>query len=189
MEETMRPKTLKLAAPVLALTLALVACSDETTAADKGVPRDATADSAQPDASKPDASKPDAARPDTAMPDTLVADSMVPDQMQPDQMQPDQMQPDTTAPTPDKGLVADRGSTDGGVVGDLGPGGCLKDADCTGGQFCFLQLGCVKPGKCTTKPMICTGIWDPVCGCDNKTYGNECNAKAAGMSVAKKGSC
>ena len=29
----------------------------------------------------------------------------------------------------------------------------------------------------------------PVCGADGKTYGNACVANAAGVSVAKKGSC
>ncbi len=32
-------------------------------------------------------------------------------------------------------------------------------------------------------------IWDPVCGCDEKTYGNACNAAAAEVNVDYEGEC
>lgn len=32
-------------------------------------------------------------------------------------------------------------------------------------------------------------VYDPVCACDGKTYGNACSAGSAGWSVSSKGEC
>ncbi|WP_371400269.1 hypothetical protein [Priestia megaterium] len=32
-------------------------------------------------------------------------------------------------------------------------------------------------------------MYQPVCGCDGKTYGNACQAAGAGVSVASAGAC
>ena len=39
------------------------------------------------------------------------------------------------------------------------------------------------------KDCICTMQYDPVCGCDNKTYSNACVAGCAGVKVTTKGPC
>jgi hypothetical protein len=73
---------------------------------------------------------------------------------------------------------------------DPGAALCRSDADCASGQFCETPPGaCGKKGLCRARPQMCTEIFKPVCGCDHKTYSNECAAEGAGMSVATDGAC
>lgn len=50
-----------------------------------------------------------------------------------------------------------------------------------------------KPTQpCEENPIadcFCTEQYDPVCGCNNKTYSNECMAKCAGITTYTKGPC
>lgn len=65
---------------------------------------------------------------------------------------------------------------------------------CPSGYFCDWELGDMcggadQQGTCQPIPDVCNDIYDPVCGCDNMTYSNGCDANAAGISVATEGEC
>lgn len=52
-------------------------------------------------------------------------------------------------------------------------------------------VGCLAK-KCIEKPAgdcVCTMQYDPVCGCNNKTYSNACVAECHGITEYKAGPC
>jgi hypothetical protein len=72
--------------------------------------------------------------------------------------------------------------------------GGLLGAQCADGEFCDFPVGAFcgaadQTGICRVLPEVCQDIFDPVCGCNDQTFPNACEANAAGVSVASAGEC
>jgi Kazal-type serine protease inhibitor domain len=75
------------------------------------------------------------------------------------------------------------GKTCGGIAG----------VACDYGLFCDFKAGSCRisdaQGKCVKVPTACPRIFRPVCGCDKKTYGNNCERLAAKAQLDHNGKC
>ncbi len=78
-------------------------------------------------------------------------------------------------------------------VGPKSCGGFVGGA-CGTGEFCDITVqnachGADLPGVCHLVPQICYQLVKPVCGCDGRTYTNDCYRQGASVQLAHEGAC
>ncbi len=66
-------------------------------------------------------------------------------------------------------------------------------ASCNKDEWCDYPTsscgGADDEGVCRPRPSGCDLSYAPVCGCNGKTYPNECAANQQGMDIRTKGPC
>jgi len=86
------------------------------------------------------------------------------------------------------------GTAIGGDAAKLGQRcGGIAGIRCDRGLWCEPKAGQCRVadafGTCVRVPKICTFIFRPVCGCDGKTYSNDCARQSKKVALKHKGKC
>jgi hypothetical protein len=96
----------------------------------------------------------------------------------------------TTSPTPagDGSATPAPDAPSGAICGTRGV------PECPANQFCNYAPGAScgeadAPGHCAVRPQKCDETFQPVCGCDGKTYSDPCSAAAAAVGIRDNGTC
>jgi hypothetical protein len=110
-------------------------------------------------------------QPDEEIQDEAV-DETVLDEETPDTEQPDEMEDETLV---DSDIVWDN---------------CSENYDCKVGEMCQKKTGdCEGWGHCEKVPEACDDVFEPVCGCDDVTFSNICEANKLSRNAKHSGEC
>ena len=105
--------------------------------------------------------------------------------------------PSDTADTGDATSSNDGGRRDSSsrdTTADTSPKSCSSPGakTCTSDEWCDFpgnSCGEADSGTCRQRPQACPNGGEPVCGCDDQTYANECIAHSKGVDIQYKGQC
>jgi Kazal-type serine protease inhibitor domain len=78
----------------------------------------------------------------------------------------------------------------GAFVGCAGPGRLV----CGPAEYCDRRVtgrcpSGLNAGICRPRPAVCSSAFQPVCGCDDLTYLNACEAAQAGTAIVQESQC
>jgi hypothetical protein len=83
---------------------------------------------------------------------------------------------------------------EGGIICGTKPCGARVGNTCAANEYCAYRVGefcgaMDTESTCQLRPPGCNVDYHPVCGCDQRNYGNACFAATAGTGVFKQGTC